>query len=149
MSEINFRWSGEGHQTQTEEIAPCRSEPAQQLFMRARSVISRVVSRVSGEEILVVPERAKVGNLASIYSLKGTGAWIWQWLDVPRTLPELVGAIEREFGLRQEQAVRDVRQFLDEMLCAGLVQTHQPLALTAIEMSATEATGLWETAGSR
>jgi hypothetical protein len=143
MSEINFPMSREC-QTRTDEMASCTTA-GQQLFTRARSVISRV----AGEETLIVPVRAKVGNLSSIYSFKGTGSLIWQLLGEPRALPELIGAVEREFGVRQDQAQRDVRQFLDDMLCAGLVQTCQIVEVTAIEMPATESQGLWETAGSR
>lgn len=145
MSEINARMSGEIHQPRTEEIARRLGEPGQQFFMRAQSV----VSRVADGETLIVPLRAEVGNLASIYSLNGTGSLIWQLLDTPRALPDLVETVEREFGVGQEQAQRDVTQLLDDMLSVGLVQTCQPVAVTKIEMTATETTGLWETAGSR
>jgi hypothetical protein len=131
-------------QTRTEEIAPCTTEPVQQLFTRARSVISRVASG----ETLIVPVRGKVGSLASIYSLKGTGSFLWELLDVPRALPGLVARVEREFGVTQEQAQRDVTQFLDDMLRVGLVQTCQSVATPAIEMTATELSGMLEAAGS-
>jgi hypothetical protein len=63
----------------------------------------------------------------------------------------LIDAVEREYGVRQELARRDVTQFLDDMLSVGLVQIEQRVAVTAIEMTAAESTaqGLWETAGSR
>jgi Coenzyme PQQ synthesis protein D (PqqD) len=146
MSELNFRMSGEGHQTRSEEIAPCVAEPGQQFFMRARSVVSRVV----GGETLIVPVRGKVGDLASIYSFKGTGSLIWQLLDEPRALSELVSAVEREYGVGHEQTQRDVTQFLDDTLSKGLVQTYQRVAVTGIEATATESKRqvLWETAGS-
>jgi Coenzyme PQQ synthesis protein D (PqqD) len=136
--------SGERHQTRNEEIAPHMTALGQQFFTRARSVVSRVVDG----RTLIVPVRGKVGNLASIYSFSGTGALIWQLLDEPRALPELVGAIEQEYGVTQELAQKDVKQFLDDMLSAGLVQIEQRVAVTAIEMAATESTGLWETADS-
>lgn len=141
MSEINFRMSGEG-QTPAEEIERMTAAE-QQFFTRARSVVSRAI----GGEILVVPVRGKVQNLASIYSLKGTGSLIWQLLDVPRTLAEIVAAVEREFRVRQERAQKDVTQFLNDMLSAGLVQTCQRVEVTAVATA--EALGLWETAGSR
>jgi hypothetical protein len=73
---------------------------------------------------------------------------IWQWLDAPRALPELVAAVEREFGVTQGQALRDLTQFLDDMISAGLVQSCQRVEMTAIEMTATESQGMLETAGS-
>ncbi len=138
--------SAECHQPRSEEIALCIAEPGQQLFTRARSVVSRAV----GGETLIVPVRGKVGDLASIYSIKGTGSLVWQLLDAPRALPELVGAVERANGVGQEQAQRDVTQFLDDMVSVGLVQTCQRVAVTVIEATATESKGqvLWETAGS-
>jgi hypothetical protein len=137
----------ECHQTRTEEIAPCVAEPGQQLYRRVRSVVSRVVDG----KTLIVPVRGKVGDLASIYSFSGTGSFVWQFLEVSRALPELIDAVEREYGVRQELARRDVTQFLDDMLSVGLVQIEQRVAVTAIEMTAAESTaqGLWETAGSR
>jgi hypothetical protein len=138
--------SAECHQTRSEEIAPCIAEPGQQFFTRARSVVSRVV----GGETLIVPVRGRVGDLASIYSFKGTESLVWQLLDEPKALTELVGAVEREYGVGQEQAQRDVTQFLDDMLSVGLVQTCERVAVTAIEAAATESTEqvLWDTAGS-
>ena len=133
-----------GSQTRTEEMAHGMTEPVQQVFTRARCI----VSRAAGGEIMVVPVRGEVGNLASIYSLKGTGSLIWQLLDAPRALPELVATVEREFGVTQEQAQRDVTQFLDDMLGAGLVQTSQRVAVAGFEMTATESTRMLETAGS-
>jgi hypothetical protein len=144
MSEINFEMSSEC-QTRAEELAPRIAEPAQEFFTRARSVISRVV----GGETLIVPVRAEVGNLSSIHSFKRTGSLIWQLLGEPRALPELVDAVEREFGIGQEQAQRDVTQFLADMLSVGLVQTCQRVAAAAFEMSATESPGMLEAAGSR
>jgi Coenzyme PQQ synthesis protein D (PqqD) len=144
MSEINFRMNGEC-QTRAEEIAACTAEPGEQCFTRAQSV----VSRVAGGETLVVPVRGKGGSLGSIYSFKGTGSFIWQMLDVPRALPELIDAMEREFGAGQEQAQRDVTQFLADMLSVGLVQTSQRVAAAAFEMTATESQRMLEAAGSR
>lgn len=135
--------SGDG-QTRTEEMAHGMTEPVQQVFIRARCV----VSRAAGGETLVVPVRGKVGSLASIYSLKGTGSLIWQLLDAPTALRELVAAVEGEFGVTQDRALRDVTQFLDDMISAGLVESCQRVEVTAIEMTPTESQGMLETAGS-
>ncbi len=116
-------------------------EPGQQFFTRARSV----VSRVAGGKTLIVPVRGKAGNLASIYSLSGTGSLIWQLLEAPRALPELISAVEREYEIGQEQAQKDVTQFVDEMFSVGLVEVCPRVAINA-----TVAKGQveWETAGS-
>jgi coenzyme PQQ synthesis protein D (PqqD) len=94
------------------------------LFMRSRSVVSRVVAG----EALIVPVRGKVGDLASIYSFNGTGSLIWQKLDAPKTLADLVEAVEREFRVAQEQAHRDVTKFMQDLLDVGLVDVGPELA---------------------
>jgi hypothetical protein len=135
--------------------------PEEQIFTRSRSVVSRVVAG----ETLIVPVRGKVGDLASIYSFNGTGSLIWQLLDSPRALTDLIDALEREFDVEQEQAQKDVKQFLSDMLSVGLLDVRPRQAMperemsekemaetemTAIDMTATESNRhpVLETAGS-
>ena len=51
-------------------------------FIRSTSVVARVVAG----ETLIVPVRAKVGDLASIYIFNGTGTLICKLLESPRTV---------------------------------------------------------------
>lgn len=102
----------------------------EQIFMRSRSVVSRVV----GGETLIVPVRGKVGDLASIYSFNGTGSLIWQLLDSPRTLAELIDAVEHEYAVAPEKAQDDVKQFMNDMLSVELVAA-QPVAAAESEMA--------------
>jgi hypothetical protein len=118
------------------------TEIEQQFFMRSPSV----VSRVSGEQTLIVPLRAKVGDLASIYSFSGTGSLIWELLEAPKAIPELVHLVEHERGVDTEQAQRDVMQFVDQMFSVGLVEVCPMVAMTAMEPKAQME---WETASSR
>jgi len=115
-------------QIRTEDCALI-AEPGQQLFTRARSV----VSRTAGGKTLIVPVRGKAGELASIYSFSGTGSLIWQLLEAPRALPELISAVERECKVRPDEAQRDVTQFVDEMFSVGLVEVCSSVAMTATE----------------
>jgi hypothetical protein len=132
----------ERSKTRSREIAVLITEIGQQFFMRSRSV----VSRVSGEQTLIVPLRAKVGDLASIYSFSGTGSLIWDLLEAPKAIPELVHAVERECRIDTEQAQRDVVQFVDEMFSVGLIEVCPMVAMAAIEPKAQME---WETASSR
>src|SRR3984885_1039160 len=91
---------------------------AEQLFVRSQPVVSR---RVAGET-LVVPVRGKVGDLASIYSFNQTGSLIWQSLESPRGFAELVSIVEQEYVVEHDQARRDVKQFLHDMVSADLLQ---------------------------
>lgn len=107
------------------------TEPGQQFLTRSRSVVSRVVAG----ETLIVPVRGKVGDLASIYSFNGTGSLIWRLLEAPRELTELIGAVEREYEVGQEQAQKDVTRFVDDMLSVGLVEVCPRVAVAETEMT--------------
>jgi hypothetical protein len=107
------------------------NEPEQQLFYtRSRSVVSRVVAG----ETLIVPVRGKVGDLASIYSFNISGSLIWQLLDSPRSLADLIEAVERTYDVAPEQAQKDVTRFLNDMRSVGLVDACPAVATIAPEV---------------
>ena len=89
-----------------------------EMLVRSQSVVARVVAG----ETLIVPVRAKVGDLASIYSFNGTGSLIWKLLESPKTVTELARAIANEYAVELAHAERDVTQFVDEMKSVGLVE---------------------------
>ena len=105
----------------------------EQFFIRSQSVVSR---RVAGET-LIVPVRGKVGDLASIYSFNGTGSLIWEQLQSPKGLAELVDAVGREYEVAPELAGKDVAEFLNDMLSVGLVELRPAAAIHATAMAAT------------
>ena len=96
------------------------------IFVRSQSVVSR---RVSGET-LIVPVRGKVGDLASIYSFNEVASLIWQWLEMPRDVSDLVSAVEREYDVDPQQAQQDVSKFLNDMLSVGLVEVRDTMHAT-------------------
>ena len=99
------------------------------IFVRSQSVVSR---RVSGET-LIVPVRGKVGDLASIYSFNEVASLIWQWLEMPRDVSDLVSAVEREYDVDPQQAQQDVSKFLNDMLSVGLVEVPDAMHTTEAE----------------
>ena len=113
----------------------------EQLLIRSRSVVSRLV----GGETLVVPVRGKVGDLASIYSFNGTGSLIWQLLETPISLADLILAVEHEYAVGEEQARKDVMKFVEDMFAVGLVQVSQNVAVVA----AASNQAMWEANASR
>jgi hypothetical protein len=129
-----------------------RTGSTEQLFTRSRSVVSRVVAG----ETLIVPVRGKVGDLASIYSFNGTGSLVWQLLDAPRSLGDLIDAVARDYEVGQDRAQKDVTQFLNDMASVGLVDVCPGVScveteMTGIDMAATESNrqAVLETAGSQ
>jgi hypothetical protein len=114
-----------------------------QLFIRARAVSSRG----PGGEILVVPVRAKAGNLGTIYRFNGVGSLLWQLLESPKGLKELVGAVACEFNQGAEQAGNNVDRFIREMSAVGLVEVCQPA--TIIAAGSSPALAEWQAVSSR
>ena len=107
----------------------------EQVFVRSQSVVSR---HVAGET-LIVPVRGKVGDLASIYSFNETGSLIWQSMESPKGLAELISAVQQEYAVGYEQAERDVKQFLNDTLSAGLVEVRkevcQQVSMPAMDLT--------------
>src|SRR5580704_12652959 len=96
-----------------------------EMLVRSESVVARVVAG----ETLIVPVRAKVGDLASIYSFNGTGTLIWKLLESPRTVADLATAVAQEYEVEPAQAERDVTSFVIEMKAVGLVEVPAPVAM--------------------
>jgi hypothetical protein len=90
----------------------------EQVLVRSQSVVARVVAG----ETLIVPVRAKVGDLASIYSFNGTGTLIWKLLASPKTISQVAAAVAEEYDVEPAQAERDVADFVSEMKGVGLVE---------------------------
>jgi hypothetical protein len=90
-----------------------------------------VVARVVAGETLIVPIRARVGDLASIYSFNGTGTLIWKLLASPKTVAELADAVAQEYQVESAQAERDVTNFVNEMKAVGLVEVPIAAAMAA------------------
>jgi len=86
-------------------------------YVRSDAVVSRLV----GGEMLVVPVRGGVGDLASIYSFNEVGTLNWEALTSPISLEALVDLIEREFIVSRDQAVQDVVAFLSDIFSEGLL----------------------------
>src|SRR5580658_583849 len=88
------------------------------IFVRSQSVVARVVAG----ETLIVPIRANVGDLASIYRFNGTGSLIWKLLESPVTVAQLAAEVAQAYEVEPAQAERDVTDFVSEMKSVGLVE---------------------------
>jgi hypothetical protein len=96
-----------------------------EMLVRSESVVARVIAG----ETLIVPVRAKVGDLASIYKFNGTGTLIWKLLETPKTVKQLSEAIANEYEVTQDHAELDVAEFVGEMKSAGLVDVAACMAM--------------------
>jgi hypothetical protein len=75
-----------------------------------------MVSRLIGDEFILVPIRRNVADLESVFTLAGTGVWVWELIDGHSTGRELCDRIVEEFAVEPEQAETDVLEFLRELL---------------------------------
>jgi len=82
-----------------------------------------VVSRLIADETLVVPIRGGVGDLDSIYSFNAVGSDIWSLLEKEVTVEEMCAWVTEHYEVSQEQALTDIREFLDELVGSGLVNS--------------------------
>jgi PqqD family protein of HPr-rel-A system len=72
--------------------------------------------RTLGEETVVVNTRTR-----EVHVLNGTGSRIWTLLAPPRSVADLVQALEGEFDLEAALAKDQVTAFVEELVDKGLV----------------------------
>ena len=74
-----------------------------------------MVSRLIGDEFILVPIRRNVADLESVFTLGGTGVRLWELIDGQLTGRELCDRIAEEFEVQPAQAEADVLEFLREL----------------------------------
>jgi len=87
------------------------------------SKASDLVTRSIAAETIIVPVRAHVVDLESIYSLDQVGSLIWQLIDGRMSVDGIVEAVCASYEVGREQATNDVREFLDSLQAAGLIRS--------------------------
>jgi coenzyme PQQ synthesis protein D (PqqD) len=82
---------------------------------------SNLVTRCITGETIIVPIKAKVGDLDSIYTLNEVGTRIWQLIDGRTDTHQIIEAISREYEVTGEEATKDVIDFLERLEVASLI----------------------------
>lgn len=82
-----------------------------------------LVTRTIAGETIIVPVRAHVVNLESIYSTDEVGSLIWQLIDGRRAVEQIAEAVCESYEVDQEKATTDVREFLAGLEEAGLIRS--------------------------
>ena len=72
---------------------------------------------------MIVPVRRGTADLASLYSFNPTGNTIWQALEKPRTVDDLVNLLAETYEVSAEKAREDVSAFLHEAQDMGIIRT--------------------------
>lgn len=103
------------------------AEVGREKYLRSSAVVSRVIA----DETLVVPIRGGAGDLDSIFSFNPLGSDLWSLLEKEMSVEEMTSWVTDHYEVSQEQALGDIREFVGELLGAGLVTSvTQPFAST-------------------
>jgi|WetSurSiteA1Bulk_404760.scaffolds.fasta_scaffold06570_2 hypothetical protein len=87
------------------------------VFIRNSDVISR---KIAGE-LFLVPVKGKVADMENIFALTAVAEYIWDRLDGRKSLNEIMNNVADRFDVEQEQAESDIREFIMELMGAGLI----------------------------
>jgi len=90
-----------------------------QCYCKAGDLVTRSIAT----ETIIVPVRAHVVDLESIYSMDQVGSLIWHLIDERMSVDEIVEAVCASYEVGREQATNDVREFLDSLQAAGLIRS--------------------------
>lgn len=80
-----------------------------------------ILREIAGETILV-PIRGKLADMQQIFSLNPVAAYIWGRLDKRSDLETIVSGVVDHFVVAPKEAEEDVRDFVSELLKAGLIE---------------------------
>ncbi len=76
-----------------------------------------------GNEHILVPTGGEVTNLNGILVLNDTALFIWKMLENEIDEKDLVEAVAKEYNVEEEQAAKDVREFLEELSSKNMLIT--------------------------
>jgi hypothetical protein len=74
-----------------------------------------MVSRLIGDEFILVPIQRNVADLESVFTLGGTGVRIWELIDGRQTVGELLARVVEEFEIEPEKAEADLVEYLQSL----------------------------------
>ena len=87
------------------------------VFIRNGDVISR---KIAGE-LFLVPVKGKIADMEKIFALTAVAEYIWDSLDGRKNLNEILNKVMDRFDVEHEQAESDIREFIMELMGAGLI----------------------------
>jgi hypothetical protein len=87
------------------------------VFIRNSDVISR---KIAGE-LFLVPVKGNIADMENIFALTDVAGYIWDRLDGRKSLNEILNNVVDRFDVEHEQAESDIREFIMELMGAGLV----------------------------
>jgi Coenzyme PQQ synthesis protein D (PqqD) len=83
-----------------------------------KSILSqstKVVTRKTGNEYVLVPITNNIADMNSVYTLNDTGAFIWEHIDGKRSIEEIIITLTSEYDIDPKNAEADVLSFVENM----------------------------------
>ncbi|MCD4750155.1 MAG: PqqD family protein [Thermoanaerobaculales bacterium] len=80
------------------------------------------VFRDIGGETILVPVRAGVSELDSLFALNEVGAVVWKGVEARSSVQEIVSVVRAEFEIEPAVAEKDVLEFLDVLVERNLIR---------------------------
>lgn len=91
------------------------------VFIRNEDIVTR---RIAGE-LFLVPVKGKLADMERIFTLTAVAEYIWDRLDGQRSLDEIRNDIVGQFDVGEKQADSDIREFIAELVEAGLIRAEK------------------------
>jgi hypothetical protein len=88
------------------------------VFVKDADIISR---RIAGE-LFLVPVKGKLADMQQIYTLNPLAEYIWHEMESGENLNNIRSSIIEKFDVTEEAADSDLREFISELLNAGLIK---------------------------
>jgi hypothetical protein len=108
-------------QRRAENLAPPPRVPTLVAGMMVPRRSERFVSRRVGEETFVVPVRAGIADLESIFTMDEVASAIWARIDGKTGVDELARALAAEYEVTEAEAAADVAAFVALLASKGLI----------------------------
>ena len=86
------------------------------LFVDTFKKSENVVSRQIDEKTILVPINQTGVDVQKIYALNNTAAAAWELLETPKTLDQLVDALERDFTAGTGVIRNDIEGLIQDLL---------------------------------
>jgi hypothetical protein len=80
-----------------------------------------VFRMIAGEAVLV-PIRAGMAELSSVFTFNEIGALIWKLVDPCRSAEEIAQEVGRTYDVSAERSRSDTAEFLEQLLEMGLIR---------------------------
>jgi hypothetical protein len=85
-----------------------------------RTSESLVTRKIAGQ-LFIVPISGELANMQRMFALTTVGERIWQLIEGRKSLAEIRETIVREYDVEAEQAESDIKEFVGNLLDAGLI----------------------------